>query len=60
MSAVALAAAIDGPRAEYVPTMAGAVQRVCETAGEHDIVLTVGAGDIADLGPAILSALQQL
>lgn len=45
------------PGAEYVADAAGAAARVAELARPGDIVLTMGAGDVTELGPVILQHL---
>ena len=42
----------------YAPDSAAAVQRLASLAQRGDIVLTVGAGDVTDFGPALVAALQ--
>ncbi|WP_047868754.1 UDP-N-acetylmuramate--L-alanine ligase [Nocardiopsis sp. RV163] len=44
-------------RVWYVPGRDDAVLRVAELAGPGDIVLTMGAGDVTELGPRIVEAL---
>ncbi|MFC9089731.1 UDP-N-acetylmuramate--L-alanine ligase [Nocardiopsis dassonvillei] len=46
-------------RVWYVPGRDDAVLRVAELAGPGDIVLTMGAGDVTELGPRIVEALAQ-
>jgi UDP-N-acetylmuramate--alanine ligase len=57
----ALAKAIrekSGRDAEYVGSFADAVTRVSSVAQEGDMILTLGAGSVAQLGPAILDKLK--
>jgi UDP-N-acetylmuramate--alanine ligase len=42
----------------YVPTLADAVQRAAAVAQEGDMVLTLGAGSVSQLGPMILERLE--
>ncbi|MEU3228838.1 UDP-N-acetylmuramate--L-alanine ligase [Nocardiopsis alba] len=44
-------------RVRYVPGREEAVRRVAELARPGDIVLTMGAGDVTELGPHIVAAL---
>ncbi|WP_150253667.1 UDP-N-acetylmuramate--L-alanine ligase [Nocardiopsis deserti] len=46
-------------RVRYVPGRDEAVRRVAELARPGDIVLTMGAGDVTDLGPRIVEALAE-
>jgi UDP-N-acetylmuramate--alanine ligase len=46
-------------RVWYVPGRDDAVLRVAELVGPGDIVLTMGAGDVTELGPRIVEALAQ-
>jgi UDP-N-acetylmuramate--alanine ligase len=55
--AEALAAKIEGPLTHYVPDFASAVAAVVSAAGEGDLILTLGAGNVSQLGPQILAAL---
>ena len=45
-------------QASYVPNRHEAVDYIARTAQEGDLVLTMGAGDVTMLGPAILDALR--
>jgi len=42
----------------YRPSTSAAVEEVCARAQKGDLVLTIGAGDITALGPAVLEALR--
>lgn len=42
----------------YAPDGAAAVARLAEAAAAGDIILTVGAGDVTEFGPALVAALQ--
>ena len=58
ITAERLAAAV-GPAARAAPSLAAAAALVAAEARPGDVVLTVGAGDITDIGPLILARLQQ-
>ncbi len=47
-----------GPRVEFVPEFAEAVRAVTAIAREGDLILTLGAGSVSQLGPQILVALE--
>ncbi|GAB3205817.1 UDP-N-acetylmuramate--L-alanine ligase [Marinactinospora thermotolerans] len=47
-------------RVHYCPDRAEAVARVAALARPGDIVLTMGAGDVTELGPIIVEALERL
>jgi UDP-N-acetylmuramate--alanine ligase len=53
-----VADAVPGGRARYVPDAGGVPAAVAEIAKPGDIVLTMGAGDVTRLGPAVVGALQ--
>jgi len=57
ITAELLAAQIQGPRVQYVPDAAAAVKAVVAEAQPGDLVLTLGAGSVSQLGPQILEAL---
>lgn len=46
-------------RVRYVPGREEAVRRVAELARSGDIVLTMGAGDVTELGPRIVDAIAE-
>ena len=46
------------PRARYIPSFADAVDRVAAVAQDGDMVLTLGAGSVYQLGPMILEKLK--
>jgi UDP-N-acetylmuramate--alanine ligase len=54
----ALAARIVGPRTEFVADFAAAIIAVIAEAREGDLILTLGAGSVSQLGPQILGALE--
>ncbi|HUV70573.1 MAG TPA: UDP-N-acetylmuramate--L-alanine ligase [Terracidiphilus sp.] len=57
VTAERLVAKIVGPKVEFVPDFAGAVAVVAAAAGEGDLILTLGAGNVSHLAPQILAAL---
>jgi UDP-N-acetylmuramate--alanine ligase len=50
--------AIGGKQARYIGSFAEAVEAIASTAGEGDMILTLGAGSVSHLGPMILEKLQ--
>ncbi len=50
--------AVPGGRATFMPDRAGVPAAIASLAKPGDLVLTMGAGDVTQLGPAILSALR--
>ncbi len=46
-----------GPRVQFAPEFAEAVRAVAAAAREGDLILTLGAGSVSQLGPQILEAL---
>ena len=60
VTAEALVAKIEGPRAEFVPDFAAAVAAVVSMAEEGDLILTLGAGSVSQLGPLILAELEKI
>jgi len=57
VTAEALAARIEGPKTKFVSDFAAAVAAVVASAHEGDLILTLGAGNVSQLGPQILAAL---
>jgi len=47
-----------GPRVEYVEEFPAAVEMAAAAAREGDLILTLGAGSVSQLGPQILTALE--
>lgn len=58
ITAELLAAQIHGPRVQYVPDFPAAVAAVVADARPGDLVMTLGAGSVSQLGPQILAALE--
>ncbi len=59
ITAELLAERVQGPRVHFAPDFASAIASVCSEAREGDLILTLGAGSVSQLGPQILSALEQ-
>ena len=57
VTAERLAEKIVAPRVSYAPEFAAAVKAVAAEAREGDLILTLGAGSVSQLGPQILAAL---
>jgi UDP-N-acetylmuramate--alanine ligase len=49
---------IGGRQADYAPSFSEAVEKVMSTAEAGDMILTLGAGSVSQLGPMILERLQ--
>ena len=60
VTAEALVAKIEGPRTEFVPDFPAAVAAAVSMAGEGDLILTLGAGSVSQLGPLILAELEKI
>jgi len=58
VTAEALVAKIEGPRTEFVLDFPAAVAAVVAEAREGDLILTLGAGNVSQLGPLILAELE--
>jgi UDP-N-acetylmuramate--alanine ligase len=54
-----LAARIVGPRVHYAVDFPGAIDAVASSAREGDLVMTLGAGSVSQLGPQILAMLEK-
>ena len=54
-----LAAKINGPQVRYVADFPLAIEAVAAQAGTGDLVMTLGAGSVSQLGPQILKALER-
>jgi UDP-N-acetylmuramate--alanine ligase len=57
VTAEALAARIEGTATEFVPDFSAAVAAVLHKAAQGDLILTLGAGNVSQLGAQILGAL---
>jgi UDP-N-acetylmuramate--alanine ligase len=58
VTAEGLASRIQGPTVHYAPEFAAAVAAVVGQVREGDLILTLGAGSVSQLGPLILAALE--
>jgi UDP-N-acetylmuramate--alanine ligase len=59
ITAELLAERVKGPRVQYAPDFPSAISAVCTDARDGDLVLTLGAGSVSQIGPQILTALEQ-
>ena len=59
VTAERLASRIQGPAVHFAPEFAAAVQMVAAEVREGDLILTLGAGNVSQLGPQILTALEK-
>jgi UDP-N-acetylmuramate--alanine ligase len=58
INAEALAVSIKGPAVQFAPDFPTAIRIVSAEAHEGDLVLTLGAGNVSQLAPQILAALE--
>jgi UDP-N-acetylmuramate--alanine ligase len=58
VTAELLASRIEGPQVQYAPDFPSAVAAVVAQAHEGDLILTLGAGNVSQLAPQILAALE--
>jgi len=58
ITAELLAARIEGPAVQFAADFPAAVAGISAQASEGDLILTLGAGSVSQLGPQILAALQ--
>jgi UDP-N-acetylmuramate--alanine ligase len=58
ITAELLTSKIATPPAEYAPDFAGAIAAVTAAASEGDMIMTLGAGSVSQLGPQILAELE--
>jgi UDP-N-acetylmuramate--alanine ligase len=58
ITAELLTSKITTPVAQYAPGFASAIDAVAAAAREGDVIMTLGAGSVSQLGPQILAALQ--
>lgn len=59
ISAELLAERVQGPTVQFAPDFQTAVAAVASQAHEGDLILTLGAGSVSQLGPQILTALDE-
>ncbi len=59
VTAERLAEKIQGPAVHFAPEFGAAVRLVAAEAREGDLILTLGAGNVSQLGPQILAALER-
>jgi UDP-N-acetylmuramate--alanine ligase len=59
ITAELLAERVQGPKVQFAPDFAAAVAAVVSQARAGDLVLTLGAGSVSQLGPQILAALEE-
>jgi UDP-N-acetylmuramate--alanine ligase len=59
VTAEALAARIESPQTAFVADFPAAVAAVVALAHKGDLILTLGAGNVSQLGPQILAALEK-
>jgi UDP-N-acetylmuramate--alanine ligase len=58
ITAELLTSKIASPAAQYAPDFAAAIAAVSGAAREGDVIMTLGAGSVSQLGPQILAALE--
>jgi len=58
VTAERLAEKIEGPQTQFAPDFPTAVALVVAQAAEGDLILTLGAGNVSQLAPQILAALE--
>jgi UDP-N-acetylmuramate--alanine ligase len=58
VTAELLAGKIEGPQVAFVPDFPAAVAAVAARAQKGDLIMTLGAGSVSQLGPQILAALE--
>jgi UDP-N-acetylmuramate--alanine ligase len=59
VTAERLAARIEGPQVQFAPDFPAAIAAVAAQAREGDLILTLGAGNVSQLGPQVLAALEE-
>jgi UDP-N-acetylmuramate--alanine ligase len=59
ITAELLAERIHGPRVQFASDFPTAIDAVASQAHEDDLILTLGAGSVSQLGPQILAALEE-
>jgi UDP-N-acetylmuramate--alanine ligase len=60
VTAERLAERIEGPRVQFVPDFATAIDAVIARAHEGDLILTLGAGSVSQLAPQIVEKLSSI
>jgi UDP-N-acetylmuramate--alanine ligase len=60
VTAESLAGRIQGPHVQYASDFASAIRLVSAEAREGDLVLTLGAGNVSQLAPQILAAIEAI
>jgi|CZKF01.1.fsa_nt_gi UDP-N-acetylmuramate--alanine ligase len=60
VTAEGLVSRIQGPTVHYAPEFAAAIAAVTGQVREGDLILTLGAGSVSQLGPLILAALEEV
>ncbi len=58
VTAERLASHIEGPQVQFAPDFSAAIAAVLTQAREGDLILTLGAGNVSQLAPQILTALE--
>ena len=58
VTAERLAERIEGPQVQFAPDFLAAVAAIAAQAREGDLILTLGAGSVSQLGPQILTVLE--
>jgi UDP-N-acetylmuramate--alanine ligase len=58
VTAELLASRIEGPEVQYAPDFPSAVAAIVAQAKDGDLILTLGAGNVSQLAPQILAALE--
>ena len=59
ITAELLAERVNGPRVQFTPDFPSAISAICSEARDGDLVLTLGAGSVSQIGPQILASLEQ-
>ncbi|MGB9409296.1 MAG: UDP-N-acetylmuramate--L-alanine ligase [Terracidiphilus sp.] len=60
VTAERLAERIEGPQVQFAPDFLAAVAAIAAQAREGDLILTLGAGSVSQLGPQILAVLERV
>jgi len=59
VTAERLAERIEGPKVRFVPDFPAAIAAATAAAGEGDLILTLGAGNVSQLAPQIVDHLSK-